>query len=182
MEFNLDLIRGDESPVEMIEIAYGMEEALRKFYLLAEEKTKDETVAALLKKLGDMEERHKQILLSRYQALNSEDPGASARLGDRLPDILEGGFKFSEFISQNQAAFQSVAELLDLALMVETQALDLYLRFAMKTVEGSTQKILYKIADEEKAHLEALGRLRDKTTLNKKSSITFSEARSDRKG
>ena len=50
-------------------------------------------------------------------------------------------------------------------MMIETQALDLYLRFAMKMSEESSKKILYKIADEEKAHLEALGTLRDKNTL-----------------
>ncbi len=118
-----------------------------------------------MKKLGAIEERHKQILLSRYAELNPNRPEASAGLADRLPQILEGGFKFSEFLDQNRAAFQSIPELLDLAMMIETQALDLYLRFAMKMSEESSKKILYKIADEEKAHLEALGTLRDKTTL-----------------
>jgi sulfur-carrier protein adenylyltransferase/sulfurtransferase len=164
VELNLDLIRGDESPVEMVEISYGMEETSRKFYLLAGEKIKDGEVGALLKKLGDIEERHKQILLSRYAELNPNEPEAPAGLTDRLPQILEGGFKFSEFLDQNRAAFQSIPELLDLAMMIETQALDLYLRFAVKTSEGSSKRILYKIADEEKAHLEALGTLRDKTT------------------
>ena len=32
VELNLDLIRGDESPGEIIILAYGMEEALRRFY------------------------------------------------------------------------------------------------------------------------------------------------------
>ncbi len=162
VELNLDLIQGSESPVEMIEIAYGMEEALRKFYLLAGERIKEGAIAALLKNLADIEERHKQILLSRYAELNPKEPEAPAGLADRLPQILEGGFRFSEFLAQNQSAFQSTAALLDLAMMIETQALDLYLRLALKTTEEFTQKILYKIADEEKAHLEALGILRDK--------------------
>jgi rubrerythrin len=164
VELNLDLIRGDESPAEMIEVSYGMEETLRMFYFLAVEKIKEGEVVVLLKKLADIEERHKQMLLSRYAELNHHDLKAPIGLADRLPQILEGGFKFSEFLAQNQAAFQSLPDLLDLAMMVETQALDLYLRFALKTSEGSSQKILYKIADEEKAHLEALGTLRDKTT------------------
>ena len=164
MELNLDLIRGDESPSEMIEISYGMEETLRKFYLLAVEKIKEGEVVALLKKLADIEERHKQMLLSRYAELNPNEPEAPAGLADRLPQILEGGFKFSEFLDQNRGAFQSIPALLDLAMMIETQALDLYLRFALKMSEESSKKILYKIADEEKAHLEALGTLRDKTT------------------
>jgi sulfur-carrier protein adenylyltransferase/sulfurtransferase len=165
VELNLDLIRGDESPVEMIEVAYGMEETLRKFYLLAGEKIKSGGVAALLEKLARVEERHQQLLSSLYREITSVDPEAARGLGDRLPGILEGGFKFSEFLSQNQAAFQSITELLDLAMMIETQALDLYMRFAMKTLEESTQKILYKIAEEEKTHLEALGEFRNKRPL-----------------
>jgi sulfur-carrier protein adenylyltransferase/sulfurtransferase len=165
VELSLDLIHGGESPGEMVEISYGMEEALRKFYLQAREGLKDGEVASLLKKLGDIEESHKRILLSRYAELNPHEPEAPAKLANRLPQILEGGFKFSEFLNQNQAAFQSVPELLDLAMMIETQALDLYLRFAMKTTEETSRKILYKIADEEKAHLEALGTLKDKVIL-----------------
>jgi rubrerythrin len=165
VELNLDLIQGDESPVAMIEISYGMEETLRKFYLLAGEEINNGEVVALLKKLGDIEERHKQILLSRYAELNPSEPDGQAGLADRLPQILEGGFKFSEFLGQNRTAFQSIPELLDLAMMIETQALDLYLRFAIKMSEESSRKILYKIADEEKAHLEALGKLKDNTLL-----------------
>jgi rubrerythrin len=163
VELNLDLIRGDESPTEMIEVSYGMEETLRMFYFLAVEKIKEGEVVVLLKKLADIEERHKQMLLSRYAELTPNDPEAPAGLAGRLPQILEGGFKFSEFLAQNRAAFQSLSALLDLAMMIETQALDLYLRFAMKTSEEFSRKILYKIADEEKAHLESLGTLRDKT-------------------
>ena len=48
--------------------------------------------------------------------------------------------------------------------MLETQALDLYLRFALKTASSSVQQILYKISDEEKAHLASLGILRDQKT------------------
>jgi rubrerythrin len=164
VELNLDLIRGDETPAEMIGVSYGMEETLRRFYLLAVETIEEAEVVILLKKLADIEERHKQMLLSRYAEFNPDDPGARAALADRLPQILEGGFKFSEFLGQNRTAFQSIPDLLDLALMIETQALDLYLRFAMKMSEESSRKILYKIADEEKAHLEVLGKLKDKKT------------------
>jgi len=56
---------------------------------------------------------------------------------------------------------QSVPDLLDLSMMVETQALDLYIRFAGRTENEHTKQVLYKIADEEKGHLAALGELRE---------------------
>ena len=52
--------------------------------------------------------------------------------------------------------------ILDLAMMLETQALDLYLRFAEKSSDERTQKVLFSIADEEKAHLGSLGALMNK--------------------
>jgi rubrerythrin len=51
---------------------------------------------------------------------------------------------------------------LDVAMMLETQALDLYLRFAEKSTDEQTQNVLFSIADEEKAHLSSLGDLMDK--------------------
>ena len=44
-------------------------------------------------------------------------------------------------------------------MMLETQALDLYLRFAHRCSQAPTREVLFDIADEEKAHLASLGRL-----------------------
>ena len=46
-------------------------------------------------------------------------------------------------------------------MMLETQALDLYLRFAEKSREEETKEVLFTLADEEKAHLKSLSRLFD---------------------
>jgi len=44
---------------------------------------------------------------------------------------------------------------------LETQALDLYLRFAEKSQEEGTKRVLFTLADEEKVHVKSLGRLLD---------------------
>jgi rubrerythrin len=44
-------------------------------------------------------------------------------------------------------------------MMLETQSLDLYLRFAEKSNNRETKEVLFKIAEEEKEHLAALGNL-----------------------
>mgnify|MGYP000010557075 FL=1 len=64
-------------------------------------------------------------------------------------------------MQENETFFGSVQGILDLAMMLETQALDLYLRFAEKTTDERTQQVLFSIADEEKAHLSSLGDLMD---------------------
>ena len=45
----------------------------------------------------------------------------------RVPKTLEGGFNAEEFLETNKAHLQTAPEVLDLAMMLETQALDLYL-------------------------------------------------------
>jgi rubrerythrin len=65
-------------------------------------------------------------------------------------------------ILQNESFFGSLEGVFDVAMMLETQALDLYLRFAEKSTDQRTQNVLFSIADEEKAHLSSLGDLMDK--------------------
>lgn len=159
VELNLDLIRGDETPLEMIETAWGMEEALGRFYALVVEEVKEKAARSLLKNLIEAEKRHQQMLHDLSEGLDGKAPGGPRMLVNRLPQVLEGGFQFSEFLSQNRVTIQTLSGVLEVAMMLETQALDLYLRFGLKMTAEPTKKILYKIADEEKAHLSALGQL-----------------------
>jgi rubrerythrin len=164
VELNLDLIRGDETPGEMIILAYGMEEALRRFYLYLEQQRAEGEVKQLFRTLAGAEEKHQTLLREAWMGLKPLPGGAGQLTAAASNRFLEGGFNFDEFVRENDARLNSETEILELSLMLETQALDLYLRFAYREGEGATKKILYRLADEEKAHLAALGRLLDKQT------------------
>ncbi len=77
---------------------------------------------------------------------------------------MEGGFDIEAFTQQNQPFLDTPHHVIDLAMMLETQALDLYLRFSQKTESADTKEVLFRLADEEKAHLDALGRWLDEKT------------------
>jgi len=62
---------------------------------------------------------------------------------------------------------KSPGDVLETALTLETQALDLYLRFAGRMEDPETKQVLFRLGDEEKTHLAALGRLLDGTSLGK---------------
>jgi rubrerythrin len=47
-------------------------------------------------------------------------------------------------------------------MMLEAQAMDLYMRYAEKSEDPAVKNILYKMANEEKAHLKNLADLLDK--------------------
>jgi len=126
------------------------------------ERSDDPEVKSLLAKLADIEALHKKRLLEILAAIDSAISDADVYEADLRSSVLEGGFGLDDFIKENESFFGSVRGVLDLAMMLETQALDLYLRFAEKSSDERTQKVLFSIADEEKAHLSSLGDLMDK--------------------
>ncbi len=160
-ELNLDLVRGDETPSEMLTLAFGMEKALGMFYKAMREKSQDQDLVGLLTKLGHIEEAHKRRVYERYQTLNPDSKDMAAFEAQVTADVMEGGYNVQEFMAKNQPNLQTAPQVLEVAMMVETQALDLYLRFADKAQDDQTRKVLFAIAEEEKAHLAALGRLLD---------------------
>jgi sulfur-carrier protein adenylyltransferase/sulfurtransferase len=162
VELNMDMVRGDESPFEIIRLAYGMEHGLGLLYRTVQAVTEDKELGDLLGLLAGVEEKHKARLVELYRAIEPEAPTGDAFEAQAASGVLEGGFDRDAFMKKNERFLKSVPDLLDLAMMVETQALDLYLRFSDKTADQQTKEVLFKIAEEEKGHLAALGRLRDR--------------------
>lgn len=161
LELNLDMVRGDESPEEMLKLAFGMERALGIFYDKCLEQAKDNNLVDLFTKLARIELVHKQKVYERYQALVPNAPDMAAFEADMTPDIMEGGFHLNEFLAANEPWLKNLNQVLELAMMLETQALDLYLRFAEKSQEQGTKQVLFTLADEEKVHLKSISRLFD---------------------
>ena len=156
-ELNLDLVRGDEGPAEVTLLAAGMERALQLFYETLKDRSRDGELQELFGSLARVEESHRQRLLEVYGRL---EPGAR-ELDEKAAAtaILEGGFPFEEFLAANEAFLNTAPHVLDLAMMLETQALDLYLRLARRSANPLARTILLAIAEEEKSHLSRLGEL-----------------------
>jgi rhodanese-related sulfurtransferase/rubrerythrin len=158
-ELNLDLVRGDETPAEIITLAYGLEKALQLFYETLQKQTPDQALQVLFGKLARVEVGHAQRLFEVYARLAPGGRDRPAFEAGVVTSKLEGGFDAQEFLEANQSHLKTVPQVLDLAMMLETQALDLYLRFARRCQEAQTREVLFTLAEEEKAHLASLGRL-----------------------
>jgi len=158
-ELNLDLVRGDETPAEIAALAYGMEECVQTFYKEMHNRAEDEELKGLFSKLASIEEKHKQTILELSAKIGTVGKGIEISKADTGGLVMEGGFDMVEFMAQNEPMLKTIPHVIELAMMLETQALDLYLRFADKSTNTETKTILFKIAGEEKAHLAALGRL-----------------------
>jgi sulfur-carrier protein adenylyltransferase/sulfurtransferase len=159
VELNLDLVKGDESPEAIIILAYGMEKALQLFYEILKQQSEDTELQGLFGKLAQVEVRHEQRLFEVYGQVASGGADRASFESTIVPQTLEGGFSAEEFLKTNKSHLQTVPEVLDLAMMLETQALDLYLRFAGRCGQPQTKEVLFALAGEEKAHLASLGRL-----------------------
>ena len=167
VELNLDLIRGDETPLEIISLAYGMEEALRRFYVFFKDRSSGEGLRKLFTDLASVEEKHKESLRKLYLDLPGSSPEPQIWEEKTQAEVLEGGFRFADFIRENEPLLKSPGDVLETALTLETQALDLYLRFAAKMEDTDSENVLFRLGDEEKAHLAVLGRLLDETLVRK---------------
>ncbi len=158
-ELNLSLVRGDETPAQIITLAYGMEKALQLFYETLYGQSEDQEVKGLFGQLAGVEVRHEQRLFALYGQVAQAGNDLEGFEASVVPKTLEGGFDAGEFLEANQSHLQTVPQVLDLAMMLETQALDLYLRFARRCSEAQTKEVLFTLANEEKAHLAGLGGL-----------------------
>jgi rubrerythrin len=155
---NLDLVRGDETPTEIAALAIGMEESLKQFYQTLLAKVRDSDARQLFTRMIEVSNVHKQKFVNFYRQI---EPGKDVVALQAMvkTDIMEGGYKVEDFMQKNEPYMQTLMGALDIAMMLETQALDLYGRFAGKVEPAATKEFLLKVAQEEKVHLNMLGQL-----------------------
>lgn len=162
VESGMLYLKGNETPEDIIALAYGMEEGLKCFYRLMAEKFKDNEVAGMLNKLVSIEDMHKQKLLEIYKNLNTAVKDTETFESKIVSCIMEGGVTTEEFIKQNRPVLETIRGVLTMAVIIETQSLDLYMRYTEKIKDEKSRDVLYDIAEEEKVHLKELGKLLDK--------------------
>ncbi len=153
------LLKGNERPAEIISLAYGMEEALRQFYTSSAKAIDDPDVSALLMQLAAIEADHKDFLFSWYQSMEDTSVDRENFEADVVASHIEGGFTADDLWSPSRSEGATTAGVLSQAMMLEAQAMDLYLRYAHMRKDPEGQRTLFKIADQEKAHLNSLGDL-----------------------
>jgi len=166
----LDLIgfSGKEKPVEVVLKAYAMENSLQRFY--AERADMAETLERieLFMELAGFEDRHKDTLFFLYTKIVGEEMDRTLFEETAFQSVgleVEGGMEISDFLEQYPFAFDSDQGVLELATMIEAQALDYYLRCARNAEDEETQVVLNTLAREEKAHLKVLGKFMDRREL-----------------
>ncbi|OBQ52711.1 rhodanese-like domain-containing protein [Halodesulfovibrio spirochaetisodalis] len=153
----LELFNGLESLEEVLLIAYRMELALGEFYTDMAARVSNQEAASLFQKLASIEAKHKANVISQYTELT----GNSFPENIDADGAFEGGLTTAEYIARLGSDMEKPLDIIEFAMSVEGQAMDLYMRAADKAPSEAAKKALLQIASEEKAHLNSLAAVMD---------------------
>jgi rubrerythrin len=156
----LGLISGDETQAGMLAVVFGLEKGLTGFYQIAAEMLEDVQATQLMQKLAGVEEGHMARVKEMFEAANPSPEDRQA-LETAQSDTAEGGFSSMELRDNLKQSEMDTAGLVDWAMALEAQAMDLYLRMAMRSSDQEAAGALRQVGNDEKAHLESLARLRE---------------------
>ena len=159
VEQGIYLIEGDETPEEVISLAYGLEEGAYRFYRDLAERATDGENKDLFETLSQAEIQHKENLWEKYRTLIGSSDTQETFASGIVAETMEGGKTADQVLALYPDWIHHPREALELAMSLETDALDLYLRMAQKSKDEDVTATFYDLADEEKTHLRRLGEL-----------------------
>lgn len=160
-EQGLELLTGNEAIEETLIIAYSLEAGLREFYLSMIEKVNRDEVKSLFQKLSEIEVKHQKRIFDEYIQVTEKSIDRSEFESKIVADAVEGGYTTEQYIEMFKPDWESPTDIISLAMSIEAQALDLYSRAAAKSSDERSKLSLQRIAEEERSHLEQLGKLMD---------------------
>jgi rhodanese-related sulfurtransferase/rubrerythrin len=158
-DLGLELFSGQESAEETLVVAYGLEEGLRRFYESMAPRVTNKDARSLFLKLSTIEVKHQERIFSEYLRVTGSKASRDEFAQKTFAPAMEGGLTTDDYIQRYQPNLENPAEVTSLAMAIEAQAMDLYQRAADRANSGESKSALLRIADEERSHLEQLGKL-----------------------
>lgn len=160
-EKGLELFTGNESPEQTLVIAYGLELGLEEFYVSMVKTVQNEAVKDLFQKLSRIEVNHRERIFREFVRISNTTVSQEEFVSDMVAPAAEGGMTTEEYVSFFNPDLESLEGVIELAMSIEAQALDLYFRASERVEQKESRKFLSQLADEEQAHLRKLGQLMD---------------------
>ena len=155
----LELFSGNESPDKTLVVAYSLEAGLRDFYVSMEPKVSNTKARQLFQKLSEIEIKHQDRIYNEYIKITGKAQSRSEFEKQIVTKAIEGGLTTEEYSRLFSIDPESAMNIIEIAMSIEAQALDLYMRVAEKINNDQSRIMLMQIADEEQAHLKLLGKL-----------------------
>jgi sulfur-carrier protein adenylyltransferase/sulfurtransferase len=162
-EKGVALFDGVTSVEQALTVAYSLEAGLKSFYDSMALKVESESARQLFQQLSQIEVKHQDRILEQYTALTGQAVSRDAFEAQKLPEVVEGGLTTEEYANLLMPSYETLTDIIELAMSIEAQAMDLYLRASQKAQNEDGKKALIQIANEEKTHLARLGQLMEET-------------------
>lgn len=143
---------------QAIVVGFGLEMGLRDFYLTMQKKVTREETRAIFGKLAGVEILHQEQLLRLYAEITGKQVSLEDFAAKIVEPAMEGGLTTDEYLQLYKTDLDSEVEVLSLALAIEAQALDLYLRAAERSTDAGSEQVLRRIAAEERSHIAMLSK------------------------
>jgi rubrerythrin len=142
---------------DMAALAWTLEENTRLFYTALAGMRPGTDEADLFLSLVDAEEHHKKTLETVHGRLTDQPVERFYR--DQATRILEGGIAMDEALKWAEG--KSAREVLTLAMGLEANAYDRYLKMMEKSLDDDSRDVFETVATEERGHLKGLAALMD---------------------
>lgn len=144
---------------ELVTIGWSMEDGTGRFYKEAEKilGSKHKEQKGLFAQLAKAESKHKANLMSVYSAISGGSKDLKGDIVAKYSDIMEGGQSISLLLNRIKSSDMPTTNLLEIAMQVETNSLDLYAKILKRVEDRDAKEIMARLIEEEKAHLRKLG-------------------------
>ena len=150
---------------EIVGLAWALEEGSKLFYQGVSEHFPDDPEARkMFGWLVSAEQNHEKHLLETYEELAGMQPDfvkLRAKFSDNLGGtVMEGGISVKDALEWTKD--RSVVESMELAMAMEVNAYDLYIKMSRAIEDKQAQQVFEKLSEGEQVHLEKLAGLLDK--------------------
>jgi rubrerythrin len=149
---------------DIVGLAWSLEEGSKFFYQgIAEHFNDDKEAQEMFSWLVSAEENHEKHLLETYETLTGNKPDFT-KLRDKFSgslsgSVMEGGIQVKEALAWIKD--KGISESLELAIAMEVNAYDLYIKMSRAIEDKQAQKVFEELSEEEQVHLEKLAKLLD---------------------
>ena len=158
----LQLFEGLMSLPESLIVAYSLEQGLEDFYRSQLPQITDADARAIFQQLAEIEIIHQESILKQYNQATGQQLSRGAFEKRDLETAIEGGLTTEEYLERFQPDLNAIQDVISLAMSIEAQALDLYMRAAANAQDTALRDALKQIGREERGHLNELGHLMDR--------------------
>ena len=148
-------------PEELISLSFALEEGNRVFYERISQDLEEEEAASIFLSMSQAEERHKETLRKLYARDSGKGGNPVSQEGMEAGGFLEGGASLGETLAW--AKGKSLEEILELAIAMEANALDRYIKMGRAVADERSREVFLTLSREEQKHLERMTTLLDRS-------------------